>query len=258
MYIDRNKVINVFNNYVADYDITDVKVRLKVEHTSRVADLCEKIAESLSLSMEDVDLAWLLGMLHDLGRFEQLRRYDTFDDSVSVNHAALSADLLYKEGRIRDYVEDTAQDSVIEKAVRLHNVYALPEALPEREKMFAQILRDADKVDILKVNCDIPMEEIYNIPLENFLKDPISPKVMEAALAHENVNRAYTKTSVDHLVGHISLTFGLVYPESVRLAQEQGYLEQMLTFQSNNPQTQKDLAKLKESIHEYMNMRMAV
>nr|MCR4902705.1 HD domain-containing protein [Butyrivibrio sp.] len=95
MNINREQVKKIFADYTADYDINDVKVRLKVDHTYRVAELCDKIAQSLYLSKEDTDLAWLLGMLHDIGRFEQLRRYNTFIDAVSVNHAALSADILF-------------------------------------------------------------------------------------------------------------------------------------------------------------------
>ena len=33
----------------------------------------------------DVDLAWLIGLLHDVGRFEQLKRYGTFIDSQSID-----------------------------------------------------------------------------------------------------------------------------------------------------------------------------
>ena len=34
----------------------------------------------------------------------------------------------------------------------------------DREKQFADIpRRDADKIDILKVNVDVPLEEIYNV-----------------------------------------------------------------------------------------------
>ena len=52
---------------------------LKKEHTYRVANLSEKIARSISdiydLSEGDVDLAWIIGMFHDIGRFEQVKRY---------------------------------------------------------------------------------------------------------------------------------------------------------------------------------------
>ncbi|MBP7348998.1 MAG: hypothetical protein KA965_09980 [Butyrivibrio sp.] len=55
----------------------------------------------------------------------------------------------------------------------MHNVYELPQMDSVREKMFCNILRDADKIDILKVNCDIPMSEIHDEPEEAFYEDDI-------------------------------------------------------------------------------------
>ncbi|WP_026505198.1 HD domain-containing protein [Butyrivibrio sp. NC3005] len=257
MKINRERVTKVFNDYVAEYNAEDVKVKLKIDHTYRVADLCEKIAISLNLEKGDVDLAWLLGMFHDIGRFEQLRIYDTFEDAASVNHAALSADILYKDGLVKKFIDDTTQDRLIEKAVRLHNVYELPESLTDRERMFCQILRDADKVDILKVNCDIPMEEIYNMPKESFYTEPVTPKVLEDALAKRNVNRAHMYTSIDHLVGHISLVYGLCYKESIRETKKQGYLDKMLSFKSNNPEALEALDKIRQKIDEFMDNALA-
>ncbi len=54
------------------------KIRLKVEHTYRVADISEQIAEKLGLSEEDIALAWLIGMLHDIGRFETTSPFSYF------------------------------------------------------------------------------------------------------------------------------------------------------------------------------------
>ncbi len=111
MKIDRNKVLAAFESYAKEYNLEDVKIRLKYDHTFRVAENAERIAGSLSLSPEDTDLAWLLGILHDIGRFEQLRRCGTFQDRVSVNHAALSADILFHEGLIERFREDRSEDS---------------------------------------------------------------------------------------------------------------------------------------------------
>ena len=90
MTLDRDRARRAFAEYTRAYDPTDPKVRLKIEHTYRVAALCEQIARSLSLSGADTDLAWLAGLLHDVGRFEQLRRYGTFEDAKSIDHAACS------------------------------------------------------------------------------------------------------------------------------------------------------------------------
>ena len=76
MKIDRAQ--KAFADYAAHYNAADAKVKLKIDHTYRVAALCARIAQSLALPPEDVDLAWLSGILHDVGRFEQLRRYNTF------------------------------------------------------------------------------------------------------------------------------------------------------------------------------------
>ena len=62
MKIDRKKVLHVFAAYVENYNSQDEKVRLKIEHTYRVSELCERIAASLNLTKKEIDLAWLLGI----------------------------------------------------------------------------------------------------------------------------------------------------------------------------------------------------
>ena len=149
MRIDREQALKAFREYVAHYNAEDEKVRLKIEHTYRVADLCGEIAGWLMLPKEDIDLAWLIGILHDIGRFEQLRRYGTFHDAQSIDHAACGAEILFAEGKIRDFVRDDSQDSLLKTAVASHNAYRIPEGLPARTEQFCHIIRDADKIDIL-------------------------------------------------------------------------------------------------------------
>ena len=109
MHINKEHVLSAFDRYTSAYDVTDVKVKLKIDHTYRVAELCDRISDSLHLSHEDRDIAWLSGMLHDIGRFEQLRRYHTFMDKISCNHAALSAEVLFSDGNIRMFTEDSSE-----------------------------------------------------------------------------------------------------------------------------------------------------
>ena len=69
--IDLKKAQQVFNHYVHKYNISDDKVALKISHTYRVMQRCQEIVESLKLEQEDIELAGLIGLLHDIGRFEQ-------------------------------------------------------------------------------------------------------------------------------------------------------------------------------------------
>ena len=75
---DRDAAVKAFRAYTAGYDPENTMIRLKIEHTFRVAYLCGRIAGSLGMTGGLLDLAWFLGLLHDIGRFEQVRRYGTF------------------------------------------------------------------------------------------------------------------------------------------------------------------------------------
>ena len=41
-------------------------------------------------------IAEAVALLHDVGRFEQYKRYGTFNDRKSVNHAALGVEIMKK------------------------------------------------------------------------------------------------------------------------------------------------------------------
>ena len=275
--INRKNVINAFAEYVRNYDPSDEKIKLKIDHTYRVAGLCQRIAESLGLSEPDVDIAWLLGMLHDIGRFEQIRRFGTFNDVQSVDHAEFGADLLFKEGLIRKFAEGYYEEcelarsgneeaeqiiknnehhnkdtGLLELAIRQHNKYRVKEDLTERQRMFCDILRDADKVDIFKVNADIPMEIIYDVTTEELKSGVISKEVLESFYKRETVLKSVRKSAVEHIVGHMSLLFELVYKESYRQAKEQGYVYKLLDFKSDVPEVNAEFYNMRKYVDEFL------
>ena len=275
--INRKNVINAFAEYVRNYDPSDEKIKLKIDHTYRVAGLCQRIAESLGLSEPDVDIAWLLGMLHDIGRFEQIRRFGTFNDVQSVDHAEFGADLLFKEGLIRKFAEGYYEEcelarsgneeaeqiiknnehhnkdtGLLEMAIRQHNKYRVKEDLTERQRMFCDILRDADKVDIFKVNADIPMEIIYDVTTEELKNGIITKEVLESFYKKETVLKSVRRSAVDHIVGHISLLFELVYKESYRQAKERGYVYKLLDFKSDVPEVNAEFDNMRKYVDEFL------
>ena len=252
MRIDREKARAAFEEYVSHYDGGQEKVRLKIEHTFRVCSLCEAIAGSLDMTDRDVDLAWLIGLLHDVGRFEQLKRYGTFIDSQSIDHAAFGADILFRDGRIRDYLDEKTEDTLIETAVRSHSAYRLPGELNERTELFCNLIRDADKIDILRVNVEFPLEEIYNVSTQELRSGQVTAQVMESFEEEKAVLRSMKMTAVDYVVGHISLAYELVFPESRRIVLRQGYLERMMNFESDNPQTREDFAHIRERMTAFL------
>lgn len=250
--IDREKAKNAFATYVENYNASDEKIKLKIDHTYRVADLCEQIAKSLGFDENAVNLAWLAGLLHDVGRFEQIRNFGTFSDADSVDHAQYGADILFGEGKIRDYLLDNAEDMRLEQAIRCHSAYRIPENYDAEMRLLSEILRDADKIDILRVNVDTAPEEIYNVTTEELYQAEVTEAVMESFFEEHATLRSLKKTPIDHLVGHISLVYELVFPISKKLVEEQGYLDILLGFQSKNPKTREQFVILNQKMREFL------
>lgn len=94
----------------------------------------------------------LAALYHDLGRFAQYRTWHTFKDALSCNHGLLSARLLEAHGILA--AEDEARPgtaALVCGGVSLHNAFALPGDEDADVLTVARLVRDADKLDILRV-----------------------------------------------------------------------------------------------------------
>ena len=280
MTIDRKKVKNVFKKCTDNYDTSDDKIKLKVDHTYRVAALSERIASSLGLGDDDTNLAWLIGMLHDIGRFEQWKNYGTFSDAESIDHAHYGVELLFEDGLIEKFasendtkdlkgtkdLKETAVKSeneeketkeiseldILRTAIWNHSAYRVEEGLTDRVKMFCNIIRDADKIDILKVNYDVTLEVIYDVTTEELKNSGVTDEVMKAFMEHHAVLRSLKKTPIDNLVGHAALVFELIYNESFKIVKEQGYIEKMLSYVSDNQDTVKKFEIMRNDMNKFL------
>ena len=118
--IDRVRAAVAFKAYTDAYDAANPRIALKIEHTYHVAEACDAVAREQGWSPQDIDLAWLCGLLHDMGRFEQLRRWDTFKDAESMSHAALGVEVLFGENPADARQPDGDADERGEKEEREH------------------------------------------------------------------------------------------------------------------------------------------
>lgn len=244
--IDRRRAREAFDSYVAAYDATNPRIALKVEHTLRVAELCERIAREAGFTPAGIDLAWLCGLLHDIGRFEQLRRWDTFSDAASTSHAALGVEVLFGNegdtgvadddgsaagtiGIIHRFIDPNDElEEVIRAAVGFHSDYRLPEDLNVRTHAICDVVRDADKLDILRVASTDTVETVLNATEDEFLASAVSPAIEDAFFEHRTAHYSERVTPVDYLVNLACFAFELVYPASLEIADEQEYIYRAL------------------------------
>lgn len=243
------------------YDVTNARTydmcKAKQIHTHAVAANCITIAKNLSLSEYDSDLAWIIGELHDFARFGQVVVTKTFRDSDRYNHAKFGARLLFKHGMIEDIIADYAaindEDKlVMEKAIYHHSDLKLPDDLTERERLFCEIIRAADQIDIFRTIATSGWKTIYGHGKDEILSADISEEILAAFPRHELADYSKRTTLADYHLAHIALCFGLKMAAARQRAIEQGYLQQLMDIEFHNPTVQAKYLRAKQYVEEFL------
>lgn len=143
-----------FRNYVRPFHETDDElirqaIQMKEMHTGYVLKYCRELAQWLSLEKKDVALCEVMGLLHDVGRFFQFQKYKTFNDADSEDHAQLGLSVIEKNNLLKNFSQKERDEIIF--AIGQHNKKIIAPTNDPRKKLFAQILRDADKLDIYRV-----------------------------------------------------------------------------------------------------------
>ena len=146
--------MKLFNQYVKQFDLKNKDIMYKFHHSYRVMEISKEIAKSLKLNEEDTYIATLAGLLHDIGRFNQVKEYKTFNDSMSVDHGDEGERVLKENDFIKEFTTDGKIIDIIIKSTKYHNKYKLDENIDEKTLLFCKIVRDADKLDIMMEQCN--------------------------------------------------------------------------------------------------------
>ncbi len=253
--IDITKAKKSLAEYVKNYDIQSDRIRLKVEHIERVSQLAKKLSTELNLDEEDIKLAELIGLLHDIGRFEQIKRYDTFNDQKSVNHGELGVEILFNSnnGIIRNFIETTQYDGIIKNAILNHNKSKLdiPDNLTSKELLHTKIVRDSDKMDILYLLTFEKKETAWE--KADLSNDIISEEIYKEFIEKGSITYSNRKSSADILVGHFSYIFDFNFPESIQFIKQQNYMEKIYErFEFHDPKTMERYKNVYNKVEEYM------
>lgn len=249
--MDFERAKQEFEKYLDGYDRNDDKINLKIVHTYGVVNCSEEIAKRMGLSEEDVELAKMIGLLHDIGRFEQLKRFNSFNPGT-MNHAKYGAEVLFEEGMIRKFVEEDSWDAIIRTAIDRHSDFMIEGVDDERTLMHAKIIRDADKLD----NCRVKLEEKLETLLETSPDEPgmdvISDEVWKYCEAKSSIHSAARKTSIDYWVSYVAYFYDIYYKETMQIILEQDYISRIVhRMEYKNPDTKKKMEKLEKDILEY-------
>lgn len=234
--MDNKKAREVFKKYLEKYDISNPRIALKVSHIYRVADMSKMVAQELNLTEEQIELAELIGLLHDIGRFEQIRRYDTFQDKISVDHANLGVEILKENNLLKDFCEEEKYNDIILTAIQNHNKFKIDSSLQGEELLQSKIIRDADKIDILNFLTFEKIETIYKRP--DITDTVISDEMLEKFFEGKQVERSKQVTDMDDWLSNITYIFDINFKPSFKILKEKDYINKIID-RTKTPQMEK-------------------
>ena len=225
-------------DYMKSYYNEDEQIQhamlLKEAHTGRVQKIIRELAIHLGLNEEDVALAEIMGLLHDVGRFRQFTVYRTFKDHLSEDHATAGLKLM-KEYRLLDGLLPWEQ-SLVRFAVERHNKKAIGSAPDACHLGYAKMLRDADKLDIYHV-------------LEPFLPSEdgsgVSPNFIEKFVEGVQCDYTMVGTEDDKKLVRLMWAYDIYFSWTLKRIEERGYLEKLIHCLPKGEKVEKGVARLR-------------
>jgi hypothetical protein len=226
-----NRSISEFTRYADRYTSTNPDVAeniaLKKEHSLRVLQEMTMLVEHESIPPALGHVAQMAALFHDVGRFEQYSRYQTFSDARSVDHARLGVEVL--RGSTFLDLMDPGDRKIVLRAIELHNKPVLPPLDDPRERTVARLLRDADKLDIFRIMIDYYAAPRHrnNQAIEFGLPAGalVTPSIIEALHARKPVRYTDVRTQNDFRLIQIGWVYDLNFPHSFRRIAERCYLD---------------------------------
>lgn len=244
-----------FKDYLKSYDSSNGNIELKIRHTYGVVTASEYITKSLGLDEENIQLAKLIALLHDIGRFEQIKVTESYVDNKKFDHAKYGVEILFKDNLIRNFIKDDKYDDIIYKAIINHNKYKIEEGLNEEELLHAKIIRDADKLDNFRVKEEDKLENILSMKYDpnTIIYDGITRKVYEDFMDNKSILSADIVTQVDMWISYIAFIFDLNFKVSLKYVEEKGYIDKLIDrVEYRNEDTKQKMEQIRKCVKEYV------
>lgn len=220
--IDFKNAEESFKDYLKDYDLKDGNIKLKVKHTYEVVRKSENISKGLGLEKEDIELAKVIALLHDIGRFEQVKQTNDFVDSNGFDHAEYGIRILFEKGMIRNFI-------AIDKADKLDNFRV--KELEDFKNIF-------------------PGK--YNSETINY--ESISLKVYNDFINCKCIRTEDRKTQIDFWISFIAFIFDLNFDISLNYIKEKNYIDVLIDrIEYKNSDTKEKMEAIRKCAKTYIN-----
>jgi len=238
-----------------EFKIDDAKIEHKLQHTLYVVDNAEYLSKKLNLDEKNLELAKLIALFHDFGRFYEARDYKSFRENINkMDHATLGVEVLFNDNLIRKFLENNKYDTIIKKAIGNHSKYQLDTTnMTENEILHCKIIRDADKLDSFRAKTISDIYTMANITKEDIESSIVSDNIYADFMNEKTILSKDRKTGLDIWVSYIAFIFGLYFKESLDLVKEKDYVNILIDrFDYKNDTAKKQMEEIRKKANNYL------
>lgn len=214
-----------FDSYVDSFRAEDGSLpeamQCKYDHTADVIRYAALISGNEAFPPEDSELAAVCALFHDVARFEQVKRFGTYNDHVSCfDHGYEAVRILLERNFLKTM--DPAQRIIVLTAVEFHNKKEIPAGIcAEYSLKFAKLVRDADKLAILELvlrylRGELVIHDDTLIALGKNSSDSVNPEIISRVLAGGNCSYGLIRGLHDFLTCLFAWTGDLNFSCSAR------------------------------------------
>ena len=251
------KVVNIeeakkqFIEFADTYDLTNEHMNRKKYHSLRVTEVSEELAKREKFSEEEIEIATLIGLLHDIARFKQYTEYQTFKDSESIDHGDVGVELLETDSFLRKFIKTDKYDNIIKSAIKNHNKFSIEEGISKEENKFCKLIRDADKIDIIYESIYIFWKNEKEIMENSKINKQLIEEFNEKKLL---ITKNYKKIEyAEKIIQFFGFMYDLNYKSSYEIIIEQKYIDEMINrFKFKDECTRNEIINAGKQTKQYI------
>ncbi len=237
--------------YTEDREV-QIGIRLKEQHTGYVMDHCRELAIHLGTDEHYRQLAEIVGLFHDVGRFRQYTVYKTFNDSKSEDHADLGLKVLDELPFMKKLASE--DEALVRFAIGNHNKKRISPTEDKRKLLMAKIIRDADKLDIYRVLRPY-LTGSNGEGAPNFINvqdsQEVSPEFLRVFMAGQQADYHQIKTHGDRKLVRLLWIYDINFTWTLERILEEGYVDDIIaSLEPRNEHMDAGIRRLRDYIEK--------
>ena len=248
-----------FEGYVDDFRGPDKNLppllQLKLEHSLRVAEDMRGMARDSGWREADENTAEAIGILHDIGRFSQYVEFKTLSDRHSINHAERSWAVVDEEVVLSGV--STTDCQRIQDAILNHNRIEIPVDVSKDSLPFVQLIRDADKLDILMIFYELAStdrlkehpELLFGVPTEG----PANPELIDRIHARRNVPYSMIQSLTDFKLIQMAWMYDIHFPTAFERIEQRNIIGKLESLLPPSPEIREVADRVRKHVAQKRN-----